>query len=369
MKVSLIQSNPGSDKAANLAEAKALMERAIALDSPDFVMLPEVFDWMGSPGPDKTQAAEAERDGPSYRMCQSIAREHKVWVHAGSFRTTIAGEDRCHNTTVVFNRDGREVARYHKIHLFDITSPDGASYRESATFKPGDNIVTYECEGITVGCAICYDVRFPELFQALVKRGAQIITLPAAFTLQTGMDHWEVLCRARAIEHVFVAVAARPGAHALQVGAGARLGHRDRADQFAGDHARQEALLLVFGAAVEQVGRDDGRVQAAAVAAEVGPCRLQDDHRVMAEVTATTAVFGRRRQAQQALGAGFVPGLARHAPGFAPSRRLRHPALLEEARHRVLQRVVLLGHPGRREIGQGHGVSVTWRRVACARPG
>lgn len=200
MKVSLIQSNPGSDKAANLAEAKALMERAIALDSPDFVMLPEVFDWMGSPGPDKTQAAEAERDGPSYRMCQSIAREHKVWVHAGSFRTTIAGEDRCHNTTVVFNRDGREVARYHKIHLFDITSPDGASYRESATFKPGDNIVTYECEGITVGCAICYDVRFPELFQALVKRGAQIITLPAAFTLQTGMDHWEVLCRARAIE-------------------------------------------------------------------------------------------------------------------------------------------------------------------------
>lgn len=200
MKVTLIQSNPGSDKAANLAEAKALIDRAVALDAPDFVMLPEVFDWMGSPGADKAQAFEAERGGPSYELCRSLAREHRIWVHAGSFRTRIAGEERSHNTTVVFNRDGEEVARYHKIHLFDITSPDGASYRESASFRPGEDIVTYDCEGVTVGCAICYDIRFPELFQALVRRGAQVIALPAAFTLQTGMDHWEALCRARAIE-------------------------------------------------------------------------------------------------------------------------------------------------------------------------
>lgn len=200
MKVSLIQSNPGSNKAANLADAKALIDHAITLDKPDFVMLPEVFDWMGSPGADKLEAAEAERGGPSYAACQAIARDNRVWVHAGSFRTRIAGEDRSHNTTVVFNRDGQEVARYHKIHLFDITSPDGASYRESASFRPGEDIVTYDCEGITVGCAICYDIRFPELFQALVQRGAQVIALPAAFTLQTGMDHWEVLIRARAIE-------------------------------------------------------------------------------------------------------------------------------------------------------------------------
>lgn len=200
MKVALIQSNPGADKAANLADAKALIDRAIALDAPDFVMLPEVFDWMGSPGVDREQAFEAERGGPSYEMCRAIARQNRVWLHAGSFRTRIQGEERSHNTTVVFNRDGEEVARYHKIHLFDITSPDGASYRESASFRPGEAIVTYDCEGVTVGCAICYDIRFPELFQALVRRGAKVIALPAAFTLQTGMDHWETLCRARAIE-------------------------------------------------------------------------------------------------------------------------------------------------------------------------
>ena len=122
-----------------------------------------------------------------------------------------------HNTTVVFDRDGGEVARYRKIHMFDIETPDGVSYRESASFKPGDAVVTYDCEGTTVGCAICYDLRFPYLFQALVEAGAAVIALPSAFTLQTGKDHWEVLCRARAIEAQSYFVApAQTGPH--QVG-------------------------------------------------------------------------------------------------------------------------------------------------------
>lgn len=214
MKTALIQTNPGDDKAANLAEATRLIEQAVMLDRPDFVMLPEVFEWMGAPGGDKLAICEPERDGPAYRMCQSLARKHRIWVHSGSFRTLTPGEDRFSNTTVVFNRDGQEVARYAKIHMFDITAPNGQSYRESAGCRPGDAIVTFDCEGIRVGLAICYDLRFPELFQALAQRGAQVIALPAAFTLVTGMDHWEVLCRARAIEtECFVLACGQTGSY------------------------------------------------------------------------------------------------------------------------------------------------------------
>ncbi len=200
MKVVLIQTNPGDDKAANLAAARVLAERAIALEQPDFLMLPEVFEWMGSPGPDKLANCEDERDGPAYNLCRMLAREHRIIVHSGSFRTRIRGEARFHNTSVMFDRSGTEIARYNKIHMFDITTPDGQSYRESQSARPGEAIASITCEGVHFGLAICYDLRFPELFQALAGRGAEVMLLPAAFTLQTGMDHWEVLCRARAIE-------------------------------------------------------------------------------------------------------------------------------------------------------------------------
>lgn len=213
MKVSLIQNNPGNDKPANLAVVKRLVDEAVRLDRPDLVVLPEVFDWMGA-GSEKSTSIEDPSGGPSYSLCQSLARQHRIWMHAGSFRERIAGDERFYNTTVVFDREGREVARYRKIHMFDITGPDGHDYRESAQCKPGEDIVLYDCEGVTVGCAICYDIRFPELFQVLARRGAKIIILPAAFTLQTGQDHWEVLCRARAIEtETFFLAAGQTGSY------------------------------------------------------------------------------------------------------------------------------------------------------------
>ena len=200
MKVTLVQMNSVSDKAQNVADAKRLMEQAIAQERSDWLMLPEHFDWAGGKTADKVAQSEAVPGGPAYEMCRTVARENRVWVHAGSLLERIPGANRIYNTTAVFNRDGREVARYRKIHLFDITGPDGTEYNESATMRPGSEIVTYDCEGVTVGCAICYDLRFPELFQELARRGAKVIALPASFTLQTGKDHWEVLCRARAIE-------------------------------------------------------------------------------------------------------------------------------------------------------------------------
>ncbi len=212
MKVSLIQMNSGDDKPRNLADATALIERAVAEDGPDWILLPECFDFLGGDRSAKRAAAERVPGGPAYRVIQELARRHRVVIHAGSILEALEGEERIHNTTLVFDRQGAEIARYRKIHLFDITAPDGTDYKESASIKPGDAVVTYACEGVTVGCSICYDLRFPALFQALAAKGATMIALPAAFTMQTGKDHWEVLCRARAIEtETYFCAAAQTG--------------------------------------------------------------------------------------------------------------------------------------------------------------
>ena len=231
MKVSLIQMNSIADKAANLAAARALIEKAVAEESPDWVLLPEQFDWAGGIKGDKARNAEALPGGPAYTMAREMALAHGVFIHAGSIMEKIEGDDRIHNTTVVFNRQGEEIARYRKIHLFDVTTPDGASYRESATVKAGDLVVTYDCEGVTVGCTICYDLRFPGLFQALAEKGAQVIALPAAFTQQTGKDHWEVLLRARAIEtETYVCASAQTGTFTVNNETRATYGHSLVAD-------------------------------------------------------------------------------------------------------------------------------------------
>jgi nitrilase len=204
--------NSINDKAANIAAARALIEKAVAEEAPDWVLLPEQFDWAGGARGDKFANAETLPGGPAYGMAQELAKKHRIFIHAGSIMERIDGDERIHNTSVVFNRDGEEIARYRKIHLFDVTTPDGAAYKESATVKAGEAVVTYDCEGVTIGCSICYDLRFPDLFQALAEKGAQVIALPAAFTLLTGKDHWETLLRARAIEtETYVCAAAQTG--------------------------------------------------------------------------------------------------------------------------------------------------------------
>lgn len=200
MKLGVIQMNSVSDVAANLTVAEQLMTRAVEDDGADWLLLPEHFHWAGGTEGQRYEVAETLGQGPAYAMCADFARRHRVFVHAGSLFEKRAGERRIFNTTVAFDRVGVELARYSKINLFDIDGPDGTSYRESDTVAPGDEIVTYDADGVTIGCAICFDLRFPDLFQQLVAKGAQVIALPSAFTLQTGKDHWEPLVRARAIE-------------------------------------------------------------------------------------------------------------------------------------------------------------------------
>lgn len=211
MRVCVIQMSSVNDKPANLAQARGLIEQAVREDRPDFLLLPEVWAFQGGSTDERRAAAETIPGGEAYRLLQELAGRHGVVLHGGSFLEQ--GPERLFNTTVVFGRDGAEIARYRKLHLFDVVTPDGREYRESALVGRGDAVVTYAADGVRVGCSICYDLRFGELYRRLAADGAQLLTVPAAFTQQTGKDHWEILLRARAIEtQCFVAAAAQVGA-------------------------------------------------------------------------------------------------------------------------------------------------------------
>lgn len=198
MKVAQIQMNTREDKAANLGAAEALIGEAAAAERPDLIVLPEYYAALNGNPVDQQASGEEFPDGESYRLMAMLAAKHKVTIHAGS--VVEKSGNQFYNTTVVFGPEGEEIARYRKIHLFDVTVPDGTRYGESDTVARGEDVVTYAVGDWTVGCSICYDLRFPELFRKLRDKGADVIVLPAAFTLQTGKDHWEVLSRARAIE-------------------------------------------------------------------------------------------------------------------------------------------------------------------------
>ena len=211
VRVAAVQMNSRDDKAANVARALELIDRAAASGA-KLIALPEVWTYLG---PDEGNRPNAEPiPGPVTDLLADRARRHRVWLHGGSVQEARAGDPRLFNTTVVFSPDGDLVAKYSKIHMFDVVLDGVASYEESATISPGDEIVTFDMDGLSVGLAICYDLRFPELFRILALRGADLIVLPAAFTMTTGKDHWEILVRARAIENgVFMLAPGQVGSY------------------------------------------------------------------------------------------------------------------------------------------------------------
>jgi predicted amidohydrolase len=211
LRVAAVQMNSRDDKAQNVATALELIDRAAASGA-RLVALPEVWTYLG---PEQANRANAEPiPGPTIARLAARARRHGIYLHCGSIYEVRAGDPRVFNTTALLDPNGDVVATYSKIHMFDVVLDGVAAYQESATVSPGDAIVTVDVDGITVGLAICYDLRFPELFRILALRGAELIVLPAAFTLTTGKDHWEVLIRARAIENgVFMLAPAQVGTY------------------------------------------------------------------------------------------------------------------------------------------------------------
>lgn len=211
MKVAVLQVNSRDDKAKNIETALDLVDRA-AGEGADVAVLPECVDYLG-PSEGALKAAEPI-PGPTSERFARAAREHGIWLLAGSIRERDDDPGRSYNTSLLFDRQGEIVAKYRKIHLFDVEIDGSVSARESATIAAGHEVVTADIEGRTAGLSICYDLRFPELYRALALRGAEIMFVPAAFTLYTGKDHWEVLLRARAIENqCFVVAAAQVGKH------------------------------------------------------------------------------------------------------------------------------------------------------------
>jgi predicted amidohydrolase len=207
----VVQLGGSSDAERNLATAEALIRRAAGYGA-KLVATPENTDFLG-PHDEKVRRAEP-LDGPVCARFAGLARELGIHVLLGSFaeRSEVAG--RCHNTSVLFGPDGARIAAYRKIHLFDVDVSSEVRFRESDTIVAGDTPVVAGTELGAIGMSVCYDLRFPELYRTLRDRGAAILTIPSAFTLITGKDHWEPLIRARAIEtQCWVLAPAQVGRH------------------------------------------------------------------------------------------------------------------------------------------------------------
>jgi predicted amidohydrolase len=209
------------NREANIEQAFQAMEKSAALGA-HWILLPEIFNYFG---PYKDLYANAEEEGGAlFTRISAFAKKHDVVVFAGTVtekpkgpeQKNDKGESRVYNTLYVFDRNGEMIGKYRKTHLFNLLASDGKPlYCESDGFIPGDELKAIDVDGFRVGLSVCYDLRFPEMFLALAKdRPLDVIVMPSAFTQQTGMDHWEVLLRARAIEQqCYVYAANQVGLH------------------------------------------------------------------------------------------------------------------------------------------------------------
>jgi deaminated glutathione amidase len=211
--VGAAQLTSGSDLEQNLTLCAELVALARSRGA-ELVVLPENFAFMGSEQDKLRIAEDLEGTGPIMRMLREAARTSSAWIIAGGMPERSADPARPYNACVAIDPSGGVRAVYRKIHLFDVEVGDGQTYRESSSTSAGADPVLLEALGRLVGLSVCYDLRFPELYRRLAAMGAEVLVVPAAFTLMTGKDHWKVLLRARAIENQsWVVAAAQWGEH------------------------------------------------------------------------------------------------------------------------------------------------------------
>jgi len=220
MKIAAVQMVSTPRVATNLETARRLVARA-AGEGAQLVVLPEYFCFMGAGDRDKLAIAEAPGTGPIQRMLAETAREHRVWLIGGTLPLTLddggakdgVAVDRVMNADLVFSPRGELAARYDKMHLFAYDN-GSERYDEGRTLRAGSTPVAFDADGVRVGLSVCYDLRFPELYRALMRPPCDVLSVPSAFTYTTGTAHWEVLLRARAIENqCYVVAAAQGGTH------------------------------------------------------------------------------------------------------------------------------------------------------------
>jgi predicted amidohydrolase len=194
-----IQLDTQQDKRENLAAISAFIDEAAAKGA-KLVALPETMTYIGTKE-GIIESAEPIGGETTKLLCEKALR-HSMWVHGGSIYEKVDGTDKVYNTTIFVNPKGEVAAVYRKIHLFDVDLASGPSSKESDSYLPGDEVTVVNTELGRIGLAICYDMRFPELFRIMTLQGTQVFIVPAAFTLYTGRDHWEPIFRARAIENL-----------------------------------------------------------------------------------------------------------------------------------------------------------------------
>ena len=197
--IALVQNRATADFAVNLDRCLSFAAEG-ARDGARFIALPEYFSGLRSDGPRIHPVAFPESEHPAIPAFAELARRNGATVLLGSLGV-LAADGRIFNRAYLLDPQGKVSGRYDKIHLFDIDMPDGTPVRESATIAPGSNAVLAKVAGVSIGLSICYDLRFPLLYRKLAQAGAEILTVPAAFTKATGEAHWHVLNRARAIEN------------------------------------------------------------------------------------------------------------------------------------------------------------------------
>jgi len=260
--VGLVQTSSGDELAANIAAATELIRRA-AGEGADFVLTPENTTMITSGRERILAQAAPEESHPAVPAFAALARELGVWLLIGSLSIRL-DEESAANRSYLFGPDGAVAARYDKIHMFDVEIPDGQSYRESATFRPGERAVTAELPWGRLGLSVCYDLRFPQLYRGLAKAGADFLSIPAAFTEFTGKAHWHVLQRARAIETgCFVLAPAQCGTHA---GGRRTYGH--------------SLVVAPWGEVLADAGEEPG-----VVLAEIDPARIAEARRMVPALT------------------------------------------------------------------------------------
>ena len=215
LKVAVVQMVSSENFEENLLVAKRLIQEA-AEDGASLIVLPEYFSIMALKEIDKFEYVESHLDGPMQALISQLANKLGVWIVAGSHPIKSDESQRPYGRCYVYNECGSVVTWYDKIHLFDVTVGDNTQhYCESRYTKAGESVVSFESPWGTIGLAICYDIRFPELFRELAERGCEVFIIPAAFTHKTGKQHWQLLLQARAVENLCYAVAsAQGGEHA-----------------------------------------------------------------------------------------------------------------------------------------------------------
>jgi deaminated glutathione amidase len=214
-KIAAIQLASGPVVSANLMETERLIKKAADMGA-ELIVLPENFALIGKSDPSQLEIMEKEGDGPIQNFLSTQAEKNNLWIVGGTIMLSCENSKKARSASLLFNSSGEQVARYDKMHLFDVTLADddkNESYAESNIIQAGNKTVVVETPFGRLGLAICYDLRFPELFRSMIDLGAEIIALPAAFTAYTGAAHWEALVRARAIENLCYLVAAGQGGY------------------------------------------------------------------------------------------------------------------------------------------------------------